>query len=448
MRITLLDALSEGPVADTVAELARERGVVRHHDLRHERFAPCRGCFECWVEHPGTCSAKDAANDVMRDFIAADVVLWTTRVRFGCWDPVAKAALDKSIGLLSPFFATQHGETHHAKRYGKYPGWGVVAVVDRDTPVEEREAFARLVQRNVLNLHGHEPWVGFVEEGASMDEVRAVVRSGLAALTHERPASFVELSPFAGPDARKGIAKDHDGPPHVTLWIGSAKPPGESTSEALGRALLRRLEAAGWTSEAVFVARTVKLGRGEAPKLLEAFDRADLVVIATPVYVDCLPSLVLEGLGAVAQTGWGERGPRILPIVQCGFPELAHTTLALETLHRFALDAGLGWAGHLAVGGGGTIAGRDLDARKGVGTPQRQALSDAANELDAGGPLSDETIARFAEPLVSSGLYRIIGQVGWIAQAAGHGALLDLWDRPFREADEAPPALSAPKGPH
>lgn len=443
MRITLLDALPAGPVSDSVAELARETGVVRHHDLRHEKFAPCRGCFECWVEHPGVCSAKDASNDVMRDFIGADVVLWTTRVRFGCWDSIAKAALDKSIGLLSPFFATQHGETHRAKRYGRYPSWGVVAVVDRDTPVEEREAFSRLVQRNVLNLHGHEPWVGFVEEGTSMEQVRAVVRSGLAALIHERPASFVELSPFDGPRTRKGVVRSHDGNPHVTLWVGSAKPVGTSTSEVLGQALLRRLEAAGWSSEVVHAAQTVKLGRGEAPELFDAFSRADLVVIATPVYVDCLPALVLEGLAAMAQAGWGERAPSILPVVQCGFPEVVHTTLALETLHRFALDSGLGWAGHLAVGGGGTLAGRELDARKGVGKSQRQALSDAANELDAGGPLSDETIARFATPLVSSALYRIIGQVGWLAQAAGHGAVHELWDRPFPEADEAPPALTS-----
>ena len=115
MKITLLDALEGGELGAALRQALTSETLLADHRLREERFAPCQGCFECWVKHPGTCKAKDAANDVMRDAMAADVLLWATRVRFGCWDPIAKVAFDKAVGVLSPFFRAIAGETHHAK---------------------------------------------------------------------------------------------------------------------------------------------------------------------------------------------------------------------------------------------------------------------------------------------------------------------------------------------
>jgi len=92
MRVAWLDALPVGTTSETVRRVleaaAADPGgelTVRAHRLEEARFAPCRGCFACWVEHPGTCRAKDSANAVMPDIIGADGVLWTTAPRFGAW---------------------------------------------------------------------------------------------------------------------------------------------------------------------------------------------------------------------------------------------------------------------------------------------------------------------------------------------------------------------------
>ena len=231
MKITLLDALEGGELGAALRQALTSETLLADHRLREERFAPCQGCFECWVKHPGTCKAKDAANDVMRDAMAADVLLWATRVRFGCWDPIAKVAFDKAVGVLSPFFRAIAGETHHAKRYARYPRMGVLAVLPKDAPPGEAETFRRLVARNAANFHAGAPWVGFVGEGDPPEAVRAALAEGLDALRRPRDETLPKVAAFAE-DVRQGVPPKA-GPRHVALWIGSAKPAGTSASEAL-----------------------------------------------------------------------------------------------------------------------------------------------------------------------------------------------------------------------
>ncbi|HJK96229.1 MAG TPA: hypothetical protein RMF84_03360 [Polyangiaceae bacterium LLY-WYZ-14_1] len=443
MRVTWLDALPVGTTSETVRRVleaaAADPGgplTVRAHRLEEARFAPCRGCFACWVEHPGTCRAKDSANAVMPDIIGADGVLWTTAPRFGAWDPVAKAALDKSIGLLSPFFSVVEGETHHRRRYRRYPRWAVLARVGGDTPVDERDVFRQLVARNAHNMHEGAPWVGFIDEDAPAEDAAETTREALRALAHPGPSTVPRLEAFSRPP-EVGV------PPrsgrHLVTLVGSAKPTGESTSEAFGAALERRLVARGWTAERLPVARVVKLRRPPAPALREAVARADLLVLAAPVYFDTLPALVLQALGQLAdhaaQPAGGPAGPpALLPIVQCGFPELTHTALALEAAWRAGRACGFGWAGHLAVGGGGALQG-DLDAPRGKLASQVRALDATAEALDAGEAVPKAALDDFARPLLPPALYRLAGDLGWLVQALQQGAnpLTLGTSRPFPE---------------
>lgn len=433
--LALLDGTGQPRLTEAVLAAVAELGLSGpRHDLTAEVFAPCQGCFECWTDHPGTCKANDAANGVMRDVIGAELVLWTTRIRFGCWGPTAKAALDKSIGLLSPFFATVERETHHRRRYDRYPRWGVVAVVPPGTGEDERQLFRQLVARNAINVHSDRHTVVFVEESASVEEIRTGVRDALVRLRAGAPLPFAGQAAFAPRDPASGVPLDPARARHAVLWVGSAKAHGTSSSESLGRAMIERLAARGWTTEVAHVAKLVRLRRSQSSELVETLARADLIVLASPVYVDSLPALVLAGLARLADAPLGSRRPALLPIVQCGFPELSHTVLALEVLATAARRIGLPWAGHLALGGGGVIGGRPLDTLGGRVFHQTAALDAAADELDAGAPVSPATSARFARTFIGAGLYRVLGDLGWIGIAIRHGSLTKLWQRPFDDA--------------
>lgn len=418
MPVTVLDSVWPEVVAEHVRAAV---GATRAHALRHERFAPCSGCFECWIAHPGTCKASDAANDVMRDVVGSSEVVWVTRPRHGCWDSLAKQALDKCLGLISPFFGTEHGETHHHTRYGRFPRFGVVAVVDPDETPEDRERFRRLFARNAVNFHSDQPWVAFVSPGAGREEVAEAIAAakGSPWLGFPNLAPFPPRSDAVGPAGKRAL-----------LLVGSAKASGTSLSERLGRALLERLAHRGWSTDLRWLHHVVKLGRPEAPALVEAIGGADLVVLAAPVYVDCLPAVVLA---ALERMGNATGGAVFLPIVQCGFPEPEHLTLALEVLSTATRRLGYGWAGHLAVPGGPALASAPLD-RPGLAGRQVEGLDGAAAALDAGQPVPESAIEAFGTAVVSPAVYRFAGNAGWVAQAWGHGVLLDLGRRPFPES--------------
>jgi hypothetical protein len=432
VRITMLSSLGDTAVESAVRdELSSKDVELRVHDLTGERFAPCQGCFECWIAHPGTCKAADSANDVMRDMIASDAVVWLVAPRFGAWDPVAKAALDKVIGLISPFFTTVAGETHHKRRYERYPRWAVLALSPPDRQTDaEREVFRTLVGRNVLNMQVHAPYVAFAE-ATDPARFQTMANDALAHLGADHPDddwTMVEPLPpvegAAGPDVSDRRA---------VLWVGSAKPHRMSTSEALGTAVIRRLESRGWKCRTLHAAKVTKLGRADSPQLVEAARSASLLIAASPVYVDCLPALVLKGLGDLVDAAGSGAAPALLPIVQCGFPEPTHTRPAVEILAHAASRAGWAWAGHLAFGGGGFIDGADIDASRRFRSLQT-AFDQVADALDAGEPVPADLTSALSAPLLNPTVYRWMGDVGWLSQSIRHHALSELWERPFPSA--------------
>ncbi len=434
---TLLDTLAESPVRAAIREAlgvprspqAGSPSSIVVHTLTDERFAPCKGCFECWVKTPGQCGMRDAANAVMADCIHAEELIWTTRVRFGCWEARAKATLDRTIGIVSPFFTTVHGETHHRARYDRYPRWGVIAVADDHTTHTDRRRFSSIVARNVVNMQQRKPWVAFVPPDATADDVAAAVHHARA-----HPLENTTAPPFLPPTA-KGVSPRADRPRHVVAWIGSAKPNGTSTSEALVQPLLDHLAELGWTTEVLHTRGAVKLQHAEAPKLVEAVQRADLLVLSTPVYVDTPPASVLAGLGQLARARL-DSPPAMVVISQCGFPELEHNYLLLDVVAEASRRIGMPWAGHLAVGGGGAFTGAHLSKPGDKAWRQARALQDAATALDAGEPIPPTVTESFGHAILGPALYRLAGDVGWLVQAWQHGALWTLGDEPFAGSDD------------
>lgn len=88
----------------------------------------------------------------------------------------------------------------------------------------------------------------------------------------------------------------------------------------------------------------------------QAFDAmagADAVVFAMPVYVDTVPSRVLQFMEYVAgRRQNGGDGPKIYVVANCGFYEGAHCRLVFEQMRCWCSRAGLQWGGGLGLGAG------------------------------------------------------------------------------------------------
>ena len=151
---------------------------------------------------------------------------------------------------------------------------------------------------------------------------------------------------------------------NVLLLIGSAKQPGCSTSESLALYLSDRLVENGWASQTLYV-HSVLRTEARSLEMCSAVDRADLVVLAAPLYVDSLPYLVTSAMERIAEHRTSASAcidaPSFVAVINCGFPEAQHNDVALAICRQFSYAAGLRWAGGLSLGGGGFVHGAPLE---------------------------------------------------------------------------------------
>ncbi len=241
----------------------------------------------------------------------------------------------------------------------------------------------------------------------------------------------------------------------AVLLIGSARPRGESTSEALGRYLLQRLEPAGFESQVIHVSHA--RGPDGLAELTAAVNGAEVFVLATPLYVDALPHLVTAALEHIAAQRAGEAAvlspaeatateaagermtkpaaepapPRFLAIINCGFPESAHTAVAQDICRSFARQARLDCAGTLGLGGGEAIHGHGLEPMGWMTRHVRHALDLAADALANGRRVPEKAVQLMSRPMLPPiGYVLIADTLFWRREARRYG-VKSLDARPY-----------------
>jgi multimeric flavodoxin WrbA len=158
MRVTVLDGTRDGREEEALARRAvataldDRASAITTFPLRELKIHHCLGCFGCWIKTPGVCVIDDTAREVAAAVVQSDLVIYLTPITFGGYSSELKKALDRNICLISPDFTTVQGETHHKKRYDRYPSILAVGLLDR-SDAESEHLFATLVERNAINMH-------------------------------------------------------------------------------------------------------------------------------------------------------------------------------------------------------------------------------------------------------------------------------------------------------
>jgi len=424
---------------------------VRTLTLREMKIAHCLGCFGCWIETPGICKEADAGREIAKAVVDSDTIVFFTPVTFGGYSPELKRAVDRFIQLAVPYFEVIHGELHHPPRYARVPRLVVVGV-QRHPNEDEARIFRVLAGRNAINMH---PASYAVEVVDSADDLATLGQRFQALLSRSDAMPFGEAvttlmpAPDASPiDLRGGTRRALliVGSPKTRPTMGSmAAGKSPSTSGVLGSYLLERLQGSGWETESLTLKASLLRPDGQA-ELLSATDRADLIILAFPLYVDALPSLVTKALDLIAAHRRATPNPplqRLVAVVNNGFPEAHQNTLALAICHQFALRSGISWAGGLALGGGESISsGQPLTAPHRSGPPVRhviRALDMTAAALAAGRPVPGEAVTMMARnpmPIVPFAVWRAmfvkLGASGFERMAAENGVSKEqLLARPY-----------------
>ncbi len=218
---------------------------------------------------------------------------------------------------------------------------------------------------------------------------------------------------------------------NALIVVGSPKGRA-SASWALAGALADGLRGQGVSMRDAFVHQALRSVE-ETGRLLDAVDAADVVVLAFPLYVDSLPAPLVRLLELVA----GRRGraarpgrPRLAVLVQCGFPESRQCDTAVGICRLFAERTGMRWAGALAMGMGGQLAG-GIAKLPGGGKHLVLALEMAAESLANRGVIPEEAAALIAGPLVPRRIYTMIGNLGWRVQMRKNKVRRPIGYRPY-----------------
>lgn len=81
-------------------EKSDKDSVVIH---ANNQYAPCCGCFKCWLKNAGFCIMKDSLQHIGALIGQSDPLIIVSQCCYGGYSSPVKAILDRAIGGLSHF---------------------------------------------------------------------------------------------------------------------------------------------------------------------------------------------------------------------------------------------------------------------------------------------------------------------------------------------------------
>jgi hypothetical protein len=130
-------------------------------------------------------------------------------------------------------------------------------------------------------------------------------------------------------------------------------------------------------------------------------------------------------------------------VVNCGFVEAGQNEVALSLCRLFARDAGLAWAGGLAIGGGGMFAGKPLQAQGRRARHVITAFDQAIAALDAGRDIPESAVAGIRKRVIPAWAYFAMANLSMLGRALRHG---NLWRIGKSRTPRAPGEMVIPYG--
>ncbi|WP_297520227.1 NAD(P)H-dependent oxidoreductase [uncultured Clostridium sp.] len=133
-------------------------------------------------------------------------------------------------------------------------------------------------------------------------------------------------------------------------------------------------------------------------KLLKIMNEVDDVIFAAPLYVDTLPSYVIEFLDYLSDNFKPTKAVNLYGVINCGFLEPYYNLPALNILENFADEIGVNWRCGLGLGAGGFLGGSKdnipLEAR--VKSDVNFALNSFTESFFSTAALNDKNITATA----------------------------------------------------
>ena len=256
----VLNTLESGDCSEQIkALLAGKDENIEIVNTADMKIAHCMGCNMCWLKTPGVCAIRDDYEIILKKLVAAENFWIVTDTKFGFVDYRGKRVLDRVVPMLNMYIEFRDGWERHQLRYHPL-NFGVIYKGDGNQ--KSLEEWSMRVARNMA--------------GRSL---------GVIALDKNEVREGVALEAAAAPVENAAPVK------HVLILNGSPRVKKNSNTNKIIDAFGEGLQQAGTCYDVYSLSN-----RSEWDAAREAFMTSDNIIIAVPLFVECLPSMLLAFL--------------------------------------------------------------------------------------------------------------------------------------------------------
>ena len=306
----VINTLEAGVYTEQInALLANNDFDIEIIDTANMKIAHCMGCNQCWLKTPGVCAIKDDYETIVKKLVKVDNLWIVSDTHFGFLDYRGKRILDRIMPMLNMYIIFRDGWMRHQLRYHSL-NVGVIYKGDGDQQMLEEWC-----NRTAANLGGRSLGVLAIDDASG----QATTATDTTATTPEK----VE---------------------HVTIINGSPRVKKFSNTDKIIQSFALGLAEAGTTHKLYSLSN-----RSEWGDAREAFMNSDHIVIALPLYVECIPGLTLEFLTTIPTER--VRPAKISFILHGGFDEGHQLRLGEQFLKSLPAKLGCTYGGTLVKGG-------------------------------------------------------------------------------------------------
>lgn len=216
----------------------------------------------------------------------------------------------------------------------------------------------------------------------------------------------------------------------LTLFNGSPRAESSNT-----RILLEQF-LEGYTTKAGNTYELFYLRKEEPAEMAKSFSEAENVLLAFPLYVDCMPALVKSFIEELEPLCDREGNPAMGFLVQSGFPEAAHSRYVERYLEKLAVRLGSPYLGTMVKGG---VEGIQVKPSW-INRKLFSYFYDLGEGFGGNGRLDQEIIQRLAQPERLSGfrlaVLKLMTKTGladmyWSHMLKKNDAFDRRFDRPY-----------------
>ena len=310
MKTLVLNTLGKEAL-DQVNALIKDK-EVEVVDTSDMKIAHCMGCNQCWLKTPGICAIKDDYEKIIKKLVETENLWIVSDTRFGFLDYKGKRVMDRIMPMLNMTIGFRDGWMRHKLRY--------------------HALNIGLLYKGAADQAMMEDWCKRTAANIGGQSLGAIALDPQSAISSEARKSPVMPGPIK----------------HLVIINGSPRVAKFSNTDKIIHSFVKGLEETGITWELHNLSN-----RKEWDAAREAFLTHEHILIAFPLYVECIPSMMLEFLGTLPSER--KQPAQLSFLLHGGMDEGNELRLAERFLQKLLAQLCCSYGGTLIKGGSSRI---------------------------------------------------------------------------------------------